>query len=102
MKIDNKLIEKIGELAHLDIKDDEKPKFSEHLAELIDYMDDLASVNAKVNVQNVEPMFHGCVEKKELRSDVVIPFDPAGIMNSAYKNKNNYFYVPNIIDGDEE
>ena len=98
MKKNNELIDKIGELARLNIKDDEKPRFSEHLAEILDYMDVLNNVK----VQNVEPMFHGCVEGKELRADAVIPFDSSRIMNNSHKNKNNYFEVPNIIDGEEE
>ena len=98
MKKNNELIDKIGELARLNIDDKEKPRFTEHLEEILDYMNVLSTVN----VQNVEPMSHGCVEEKELRPDVVTPFEPAGIMNVAHKNKNNYFEVPNIIDGDEE
>ncbi|MCX6113560.1 MAG: Asp-tRNA(Asn)/Glu-tRNA(Gln) amidotransferase subunit GatC [Proteobacteria bacterium] len=98
MKITDELIDKIGDLARLRIKDSEKPRFSEHLAEILDYMEDLNNVK----VHNVEPMFHGCVEKKDLRPDIVIPFDAAKIMKNAHKNKDNYFEVPNIINGDDQ
>jgi len=98
LKKDNELVDKIGELARLNIEDKEKPMFSEHLKEILDYMEVLNNVN----VQNVEPMSHGCVEVRELRPDVVVPFDPTKIMTVAHKSNNNYFEVPNIIDGDEE
>ena len=98
MKKDSELIDKIGKLARLNIDDNEKPMFTEQLKEILDYM----GVLNNVNVQNVEPMFHGCVEEKELRPDLVIPFDSTRIMAIAHKNKNNYFEVPNIIEGDEE
>jgi aspartyl-tRNA(Asn)/glutamyl-tRNA(Gln) amidotransferase subunit C len=98
LKITNELIDKIATLSCLRIKDSEKPKFAEQLTGILGHM----RVLDEVDVKNVTPMYHGCVEEKELRPDEVRPFDPAPIMKNSCGTENDYFAVPNIITGDDQ
>ena len=97
LKITNELIDKIAVLARLNIKDSEKPRFSEQLTEILQHMKVLDEIKAKA-----DPMFHACVEERELRADEVIPFNAEAIMKNAHDIQNGYFVVPNIISGEDE
>jgi aspartyl-tRNA(Asn)/glutamyl-tRNA(Gln) amidotransferase subunit C len=98
LKITNELIDKIAVLACLKIKDSEKPKLSEQLTQILGHM----RVLDEVDVKATAPMYHGCVEGKELRADEVRPFDPAPIMKNSCSTDDDHFAVPNIITGDDE
>lgn len=98
MKITNDLIDKIAKLAHLDITKKDKSLLADQLTQIVEHM----RVLDQVDVSNVNPMFHGCIETRELRKDEAIPFDHESIMKSACVTESEYFAVPNIIDGDNE
>lgn len=98
MKITNDLIDKIANLARLDVTKKDKSLLAEQLTQIVEHM----RVLDQLDVSNVSPMFHGCIETKVLREDEVVPFDHESIMKSACVTESDYFAVPNIIDGDNE
>ncbi|MEI6092763.1 MAG: Asp-tRNA(Asn)/Glu-tRNA(Gln) amidotransferase subunit GatC [bacterium] len=98
MKITGDLVDKIAGLAHLDVTKKNKSLLAEQLTQIVEHM----RVLDQVDVSNVEPMFHGCIETKPLRKDEVAPFEHELIMSSATVTQDNYFTVPSIIDGENE
>jgi len=89
MIIDEHLIKKITELSKLEMKVGETKKISEQLAKILEHM----NVLKEVNVDGVEPMFHGCIDQHELRVDEPVVFNSDVIAKG-------FFSVPNIMSGE--
>ena len=98
MIVNDKLIEKIAKLAKLYVKEGDKKRLSSQLSEILEHM----KVMDDVDVDGVEPMFHGCQELHSPREDSVENFDENPLLDNVLGKKDNYISVPNIIVEEEQ
>lgn len=87
-------VEKIAQLAHLDLSEDEKKKFPEQLNQILQYMDKLN----ELDTTGVEPMSHPQELSNVFRKDEVQPSLPVEeALKNAPARSGNYFKVPKVI-----
>ena len=95
MKITNEMIDYIGVLSRLKIKDEEKEKTKNELEKIINYMDTLNGLDTS----NTEAMSHAFPVKNVFREDVVKEsVDRDKITLNAPAKKDGCFKVPKSID----
>jgi len=91
-------VEKIAELARLELAEEEKEKFAEDLSSVIGYIQKLS----EVNVEKVEPMTGGTnlesVTRKDEIKNIADDKMKADILNAAPDKENGYFKVPSILE----
>lgn len=68
MKLTKNQVEHVGKLSNLPLSDEELEKYSEQLSEILNYIDQLNSVDTK----GVEPTFNTVPEKNVLREDITV------------------------------
>ncbi len=97
MKLDITLLDQLAELARLDIQDDQKEGLLEDLQRMLDFVQQLQSVE----VEGVEPMvspfetfFNGVADIPEP------PLDRERMLNQAPDREEGYFRLPKIVDKD--
>ena len=94
MKIDIKVIEKLENLAMVEVED--KEKMAKELEEIVNFVDMLN----ELDTENIEPSFRvldittPLREDEPKRSDVI-----KEVLANAPKAKDGYFIVPKIIEG---
>lgn len=91
-------IDKIADLARLNLSDDEKKKFSSQIADVIQYIEQLK----EVNVSGVKPMIHPFDRETPFREDVVneFPKNAEGkpkVLDSAPDSLYDGYKVPPIL-----
>ncbi len=92
-----KEVEKIAELARLELGEKEKEKFAEDLSSVIGYVQKLS----EANVEKVEPMAGGTDLENIVRKDDVENCDPETrkkILAAAPSREGDYFKVPSILE----
>ena len=94
-----KEVEKIAELARLELDEREKEKFSEDLSSVIGYIQKLS----EVNVEKVEPMTGGTNLESITRMDdeikTISDSQMRGqILNASPNREGDYFKVPSILE----
>lgn len=93
-KISTGKIEKIADLAMIDLNEKEKKELGADLSNIIDFADALLSVDT----ENVEPMMHILPVNNVLREDEVKEsFDREDLLKNAKTKEKGCFYVPKII-----
>jgi len=93
MKIDIKVIEKLENLAMVEIAD--KEKMAKELEEIVNFV---ATLN-KLNTENIEPSFRVLDITTPLRDDIPEKKDVVkDVLAHAPKTKDGYFIVPKIIE----
>ena len=95
MPITIKEVEHVANLARLVFDEEEKKKFTEHLEEILDYIDKLN----ELDTTEVEPTSHVIPVKNVVRPDAVKPslaLDEA--LANAPSNVEGLFEVPKIIE----
>jgi aspartyl-tRNA(Asn)/glutamyl-tRNA(Gln) amidotransferase subunit C len=93
MKIDSKLIEKLENLAMLEVED--KEKMAENLAEIVEFVEMLN----EIDTSNIEATFSTLNNPTPLREDEVVKSDVIKeVLSHAPKAKDGYFIVPKIIE----
>lgn len=93
-KISTGKIEKIADLAMIDLNEKEKKELGADLSNIIDFADALLSVDT----ENVEPMMHILPVNNVLREDEVKEsFDREELLKNAKTKEKGCFYVPKII-----
>jgi len=94
-KITIKEVEHVANLARLEFSDEEKNKLAMHLAEILDYIDQLN----KLDTENVEPTSHVIPVKNVVRPDVVKPsLKQDEALSNAPSNVEGLFEVPKIVE----
>ena len=94
MKIGKNEVLYVGNLARLDINDNEIDTFAKQLSDILLYIDKLN----EIDTDNVEPMAHAVEINNAFRDDVVenVPGNKASLSNAPEKDEH-YFKVPKII-----
>ena len=95
MNIDDKMIDYIGELARLKVKDDERESTKNEMNKIIEYMDTLK----QIDTTGIEAMSHAFPVKNVFREDVVKPSrDREDILLNAPNRSEDAFKVPKTFD----
>lgn len=96
MKIDNATLDRIAELARLEVGDDTtRRQLLGDMQRVIDFVEKLNTIDTK----GVEPLIHLSEEQDILREDVVLPglTKKEALMNAPVKD-SDYFKVPRVVD----
>lgn len=88
-----KEVEHVAKLARLALSEEEKKKYAQQLAKIIDYFDQLKAVDTS----GVEPLAHAQSIFNVLRDDeVIVPPGRDLLLENAPEKENGYFRVPRI------
>jgi len=98
MPISESDIEKIAQLAHLDITDDERKMFAPQISEIVTYVEQLNAIDTS----NVEPAFGGLTPEGEAtqsdRADAVQPcLGQRVALDQAPDPAAGHFRVPKVL-----
>ncbi|HNE80436.1 MAG TPA: Asp-tRNA(Asn)/Glu-tRNA(Gln) amidotransferase subunit GatC [Flavobacteriales bacterium] len=96
MKIDNATLDRIAELARLDVSDPaERERLLTDMQRVLDFVEKLN----EVDTTGVEPLIHMSEEHDVLREDVALPglSKQEALMNAPVKD-SDYFKVPKVVD----
>lgn len=96
MKIDNATLDRIAELARLEVGDDATcQQLLGDMQRVIDFVEKLNEIDTK----GVEPLIHLSEEQDVLREDVAMPglTKQEALMNAPVKD-SDYFKVPRVVD----
>jgi len=97
MAVTKKDVEYIAELAKLTFKDEELEKFTEHLNQILTYVEKLN----ELDTTNVEPLSHPVEGSNAFREDVVKPsLDREEALRNAPDRSELFFKVPKVIGGE--
>jgi len=90
-------IERVAELARLNLKPEEKQKFEKELGAILDYVKKLDALDTK----DVEPTSHVLNMENVFRADEVKPSDAADkALEHAPNADGRFFKVPKIVHRD--
>ncbi len=96
MKIDNATLDRIAELARLEVGDDvTRQQLLGDMQRVIDFVEKLNGIDTK----GVEPLIHLSEEQDVLREDLALPgfSKQEALMNAPVKD-SDYFKVPRVVD----
>ncbi|MDX9749563.1 MAG: Asp-tRNA(Asn)/Glu-tRNA(Gln) amidotransferase subunit GatC [Flavobacteriales bacterium] len=98
MKLDDKTLDRIAELARLDLSDPaDRARTMQDMERVIGFVEKLN----EVDTAGVEPLVFMTAEPDVLRDDVVVPGDiipkAEALRNSPVKD-SDYFKVPKVVD----
>ncbi len=96
MKIDKKQIQRIADLARLELSDDELEKYRNQISDILVYIDQLQ----EVNTDNVEPTAQITGLENVLREDKICEWDKEEsekALNQAPELKNNQVKVKRVL-----
>jgi len=95
MIIDKETVEKVANLARLELAEDEKEAMIKDMSKILDFM---AKLN-EIDTSGVEPLVYMTDEVNVLRDDVVKQTitTEEGLKNAPKQNKD-YFLVAKVID----
>ena len=96
MKIDDKLIDRLSKLSHLNIDDADRASLKGELNDILDFVENLN----EVDVSNINATFTTLEGGTLLREDIVVKDEELSnnILRNAPKSEDNYFVVPQIIE----
>jgi aspartyl-tRNA(Asn)/glutamyl-tRNA(Gln) amidotransferase subunit C len=88
-------IQKIANLARIDLNEQEKIKFTQEIHSILGYIKKIMAVN----VDNIEPLIHTFDAYNIWQDDIpTAPFSPAqALLNSKYQ-KDNQVVVPKVVE----
>ncbi len=93
--IDSKKIQKIANLAKIEVLKDEEPHLIEQLNNIINWFDKLN----EINVDNVEPLMNVNEMNLEMFQDEISRNDTQeDVLKNAPNANYNYFTVPKVIE----
>ena len=97
-EINKKEVERICDLANLEIGDEDKEKFTEELGEILNYIEKLN----ELETENVRPTAYPVPLKNVLRKDEVgKSLDQKEALKNAPAKTSNQFKVPSIMSEEE-
>ena len=92
MKMD---IEKVAKLARLELSEEEKEIFGNHLDQILTHMEQLN----RLDTSGVKPTFHAVTIENAFREDGARPSSvQEEVLSIAPDKENGYFKVPRIIE----
>lgn len=99
MKISREDVERVAELAYLDLSEGELESYRKQIDDILEYIGKLD----ELNTANVAPMAQVLADDQTadatLREDVVVPCDVAGqVLKQAPDPQPPYFRVPKVIE----
>lgn len=95
MKITREQVQRVAQLARLDLTAEEEGELTEHFDKVLTYMEKLN----QLNTDNVEPTAHAVEVPSPLREDVVTnQADTDALLQNAPGRENDFFKVPKIIE----
>ena len=95
MKISDEMIDYIGILARLKLKDEEKESAKTEMEKIINYMDTLN----RLDTTGIEAMSHAFPVKNVFREDVVHPSTDRDVITAnAPNSKDGCFVVPRTFE----
>jgi aspartyl-tRNA(Asn)/glutamyl-tRNA(Gln) amidotransferase subunit C len=98
MKIDSRVINRVSELARLDLSDNEKEEFSRQLSDIIEYVE---KIN-QLDTSSVEPADHIVPLANVFREDSVQESLPREALEKiAPRFEEGHVVVPRIIEESE-
>ena len=98
MKIDDKIIDRLAELAKLEFDSNSKETIKKDLNKILEFIDQLN----KVDTEGIAPLTHVLDEVNHLREDQVnneVSTEQA--LKNAPKKDSDYFKVPKVIDKED-
>ena len=90
-------VEKIADLARLDIQPDQLEIVSENFSEILEYFNRLE----KVDTSGVDPIYHAIVKPEGALADDVLATSSIqleDVMKNAPQSRENQFRVPKVIE----
>lgn len=99
-KVTVKEVERVAELAHLELKPEETPRMLDDLNAILDYV---AELN-ELDTTGVEPMaqvseLRDAAGASVLRDDLLLPsLDRAAVLTQAPETDGVFFKVPKVIE----
>lgn len=98
-KIDESLVRRLAQLAHLELSDQEVIQFATQLSAIVDYIEKMN----ELNTDNVEPLVHCLPICNVFRADEVLPsLTQEQALANAPDAENGYFKVPKILENGGE
>lgn len=95
MKIDDKLIDYLGDLSRLYMTDEEKQARKGDLSNILDYIEKLS----ELDTDGVQEMTHPFDRSNRFRDDIVTNADRAEeMLSNAPDSKGRYFKVPRTVE----
>ena len=95
MPLDLEDIQKLGELARLEIEPDEIADLTDKLARIVDFVDQLKAADTS----SVEPMAHPLNQSQRLREDVVTEGDGHELyQRNAPLVESDLYLVPKVLE----
>lgn len=97
-EISKKEVERICDLANLEVAENEKEKFTEELGEILNYIEKLN----ELETENVDPTAYPVPLKNVLRKDEVgESLDQKEVLKNAPDKTGSQFKVPSIMSEEE-
>ena len=91
-------VERIADLARLELGADEVQRMTAELEAILGYVESLQALDTA----GVEPTFHAVLVTTPLRDDVAAPpLDPESALANAPERSGSAFVVPKVLDEDE-
>ena len=90
MEIDDKLLEKLQNLALLEIKEEEKERLKKDLREILNFFD---KIN-QLDLTNVEPLFHPLSTGKLRKDEPMRPLSRDEALQNVKRKENGYIVGP--------
>ncbi|OPX31025.1 MAG: asparaginyl/glutamyl-tRNA amidotransferase subunit C [Candidatus Omnitrophica bacterium 4484_171] len=92
--VDKKTVEYVANLARIDIREDQKSRFTDELSRILEYIDKLK----ELNVESIRPTRGAFTEENVLRPDRQKKKEYyTDILNNAPASEDNHFRVPKVI-----
>jgi len=97
-EINKEEVERICDLANLEVSEDDKEKFTEELGEILNYIEKLN----ELETEDVRPTAYPVPLKNVLRKDEVgASLDQKEALKNAPEKNSNQFKVPSIMSEEE-
>lgn len=94
MKITDELLDKMADLAKLELTGTEREAMKKDFQKMLDLVDKLQ----EVDTTGVEPLIHITQEKNRLRTDeAVLKLDREDVLRNAPNQDGQYFRVPKVV-----
>ncbi len=93
--VDRKTVEYIAQLAHIELREEEKDFLAGQLSKILDYIDKLK----QLDVENVKPLRCLFSSAGRLRPDEVKPFSSLQeILKNAPSREGNWIKIPKVVE----